>query len=115
MTIYTRGGAEVKFIEAWTKWGERGCFLVRAKLLSAYPDGSGANSIGKILFDDAKCEGWASINDFRATDGIRELYDVANTTPSVQPPDDLIPYLYHHYWPHMFDKKGRPIYNKKAA
>jgi hypothetical protein len=115
MAVYTRGGAEVKFLEVYKKWEARGCCLIRAKQISAYSGGSGADGIGKILFDDAKCEGWASSNDFVADDGISEIYETAKAAQSVEPPDELIPYLLHTYWPHMFDKKGKPIYEKRRA
>jgi hypothetical protein len=45
---------------------------VKARQLSAYPDGSGKDGIGKMI--DYGNGGWLDENEFRADDGIREIH-----------------------------------------
>jgi hypothetical protein len=96
--IYTRFGAPVEFTAAerrprwWamfpgeskvfdtkptkaqlrrsTEVSEFDIWWIKAKQIGAYPDGTGADSIGKPLMDGR----WLEQNEFRADDGIREIY-----------------------------------------
>lgn len=116
MAIYTRHGAEVEIVGTYKKWAERGCYLVKAIQKTAYPDGSGKDRIGKSAFsEDCKSEGFASSKDFVADDGIREIYDTCAKAPDLSPTESRIPWIMNYYWPHMFDKKGKPIYERVKA
>ena len=56
-----RGSTEVTKFDLW--W-------IQAKQIAAYPDGTGKEHIGKPLLDGR----WLEQNEFRADDGIREIY-----------------------------------------
>lgn len=104
MAIYTRLGAPVQIVEAeirrrwwmmkrgrtWvydTKPTERqlrgakevdefDIWWIKAKQVGAYPDGTGADSIGKFLSapEDKTKRGFLDETFFRADDGIREIH-----------------------------------------
>jgi hypothetical protein len=116
MTIYTRAGGPVEIVKAYKKWSHRGCYLLQVKLTAPYPDGSGAAEVGKIMWAGERLhQGWLSSNDFVADNGIREIFDTADDAPDGAPEPALATRLLHDYWPHMFDKKGKPIYETRRT
>lgn len=100
MAIYTRMGAPVRIVEAeqrrrwWIHYGNRtkifdkpptaaqrnrakdesefDIWWIKAVIVGAYPDGSGADRIGKLHSYGG--DGWLDENEFVADDGIRELH-----------------------------------------
>ena len=74
MAISNRFGAPVDIIAAWHPKDLLGFYLIRARYAGAYPDGSGADQIGKILHaDDKLAQGWLPIYEFRADEGAVEV------------------------------------------
>lgn len=112
MAIYNRFGAKVEFVACYkTKWHQRGFFFVKAKQVSAYPDGSGKESIGKIEFETNKTKGWQHIIEFTATNGFVEIDEKVNEILKLSEEkidQKLEGYLLNLYWPHLFKKNGEP-------
>ena len=108
MTIYTRGGAPVAIMLAekrrrwWANFGDRtevfdkkptakqlrgakersefDIWWIKATQTGAYPDGSGADRIGKVLgYSTNGSDGWLVETEFCADDGIREIHAECET------------------------------------
>ncbi len=114
MAIYNRFGALVEIISAWHPKNHPGFFLAKAKYLSAYPDGSGADMIGKILSGDKISGGWLPIYEFRADDGAVEVSKACEEKKISKAPENASKLL-NYYWPRLFDKNGKYKDWRKAA
>jgi hypothetical protein len=104
MTIYTRGFAPVQIIEAeqrrrwWHNYGSRtevydkpptaaqvrkakerhefDIWWAKAIYTGPYPDGSGADRVGKPLgYSTRGNDGWLDENEFRADGGLKEMHE----------------------------------------
>lgn len=106
MTIYNRCGAPIEILECYRGHDRGGgFFLVKAKRVGPYPDGSGQDGIGEIEHaDDRTAKGWSCSADLRADDGLREINDACRAAPEGKPENAGA--IMHYYWPGCFDKRG---------
>lgn len=83
MTIYTRNGAPLEIV-ARNEAEDRPTF-VQAKLTGPYPDGSGADQVGELLYaTDRTARGWFKpFLELRADKGISEIVEAVNAAPMV--------------------------------
>ncbi len=96
MTIYTYGYAPIEIIKAFDMGG--GLFFIQAKQGGPYQDGSGADSVGKVLHeDDTRAKGWFPNIHLKAEGGIREINETCEKAPQENPGNLLLVDLIEYY------------------
>lgn len=114
MAISNRFGAPVDIIAAWHPKDLPGFYLIRARYAGVYPDGSGADLLGKILHLDEKvCEGWLPIYEFRADEGAVEVSKTCDEKKTDIAPPNVNKKL-SYWWPRLFDSKGNYKEQRRA-
>lgn len=87
--IYTRGGCQVKLLAKHTL--PTGFRFFTAEILSAYPDGSGADKIGEVLhIKDRSSHGWEPEISFCADEGSVEISEAARKLEEVKLSDSTV-------------------------
>lgn len=119
MTIYSRMGAPVEITAVYRgRFARQGFHLFRAHFTGPYPDGSGADHVGKLVHgDDYTAGGWICIGDLTADGGIKEIFETAEKLKDSPKPKHHGEIM-NYYWPNWFDKTGRygdQSKKKKAA
>lgn len=111
MAFFTNTGLPIEILECYRGHERDGGFiLVKAKQIGTYPDGKGADSIGKILnVDDPIAKGWTCCAYLYSDKGIDD--DKFENVPDGKPDDPAA--IMHYYWPARFDKEGHWISRQK--
>lgn len=78
--IYSNSGCPVEVVSRFDT--DDGATLIQARIAGPYPDGSGADRVGKLLHaSDRTAKGWFPPWDLRADEGIREIQKAIDATP----------------------------------
>ena len=97
MAVYSSNGCPVE-VASKIELDDGVVALIRAKIVGAYPDGSGADKIGKLLHEtDRVAKGWFPPWELRADGGGVEIIEAIAKVPHVEMDDKQFRKIARYY------------------